>query len=81
MFQKLIPIAGDISVAGLGLSNDDLESLRANVSIVFHSAARVKFDDAFTMNLDMNVKGTMRVMDLCLQLQHLEVSNNCTYII
>ena len=42
---KLIPLKGDISKPMLGLSEDDYNTLVENVSIVFHSAATVKFDE------------------------------------
>lgn len=41
---KIIPIAGDISLPGLGISAADHERLVRDVSIVFHSAANVRFD-------------------------------------
>ena len=42
---KLIPIAGDILEPNLGLSKEDIETVTENVSIVFHSAASVRFDE------------------------------------
>ena len=42
---KLIPLHGDISKPKLGLSENDYNTLAENVSIVFHSAATVKFDE------------------------------------
>ena len=42
---KLIPLNGDISKPKLGLSEDDYNTLVENVSIVFHSAATVRFDE------------------------------------
>lgn len=47
--------------------------LRSNVNIVFHSAARIKFDDDLRGAIDLNVKGPQQVVALCRQLKHLEV--------
>jgi fatty acyl-CoA reductase len=43
--NKLVAIQGDITIPGLGISETDLNSLISDVSIVFHSAATVKFDE------------------------------------
>ena len=43
--SKVIPVAGDILEPGLGLSDSDIEHLSSEVSLVFHSAATVKFDE------------------------------------
>lgn len=42
---KLEAVDGDITKHGLGLSAEDRHKLITDVSIVFHSAASVKFDD------------------------------------
>jgi len=41
----VIPIQGDIASPGLGISESDQEMLANDVSVVFHSAATVKFDE------------------------------------
>lgn len=41
----LVPISGDITVQGLGISEEDREKLITEVNIVIHSAATVKFDE------------------------------------
>lgn len=43
--SKLIAIHGDLTREGLGISESDVKLLIDNVSIVFHSAATVKFDE------------------------------------
>ena len=42
---KVVALAGDISLPRLGLSDQDLDSLVENVSVIFHSAATVRFDE------------------------------------
>jgi len=41
--QKLVAIDGDISKPELGLSDNDRNTLMNEVTIVFHSAADVRF--------------------------------------
>ena len=43
--EKVTCVVGDITQPRLGLSDTDRQVLIDNVSIVFHSAASVKFDD------------------------------------
>lgn len=42
--DRIFPVQGDISSAGLGLSEEDRRTLTENVQIVFHIAACVKFE-------------------------------------
>ncbi|GFR22685.1 putative fatty acyl-CoA reductase CG5065 [Trichonephila clavata] len=43
--QKIVIITGDLSLPQLGVSPADLETMSQSVSVVFHSAATVKFDE------------------------------------
>ena len=62
--DKLIPISGDVSELGLGISKEDKNRLK-NVSVVFHSAASVRFDDPIKDAILMNTRGTREVLRLC----------------
>ena len=44
VFDKVVPVAGDIMEPDMGLSEEDTQLLVENVSIVFHLAATVRFD-------------------------------------
>uniref|UniRef100_A0A1B0C9F8 Fatty acyl-CoA reductase n=1 Tax=Lutzomyia longipalpis TaxID=7200 RepID=A0A1B0C9F8_LUTLO len=63
--NKLIPIYGDISLEVLGLSKDDQALLCRNVSVVFHLAATVKFDEKLKLSVTINTLGTKRLIELC----------------
>lgn len=69
--QRIIFIAGDISKANIGVSNSDLQMLKENVNIVFHSAATVRFDQGIKEAVNLNTLGSMRLWDLCSQMQNL----------
>ena len=45
IYERIIPIAGDILEPQLGMSDEDRETVAAETQIVFHSAATVKFDE------------------------------------
>lgn len=61
ILQKLVPIAGDVAEVKLGLSDSDILRMR-NVSIIFHSAASVRFDDDLKYAVFMNTRGTLEIM-------------------
>lgn len=72
--QKIVPIQGDITEPELGISQADQRLLAETVSIVFHSAATVKFDEALKLSVTINMLGTKRLVHLCHSMMNLEVS-------
>ena len=70
--NKLIPIAGDVTELGLGLSASDV-NLMENVSIVFHSAASVRFDDPLKTAILMNTRGTREMVKFAENLKNIKV--------
>ena len=76
VLTNLIPVQGDISLPGLGLSSKDHQMLIDNVSVVFHTAARVRFDEDLRAAIDCNVKGPQKVVTLCSQLKGLKANSN-----
>lgn len=61
--NKLIPIASDVSVEGLGLLPSDREMLIEKVNIIFHVAASVRFDESLREAIFNNTRSTL---DLCI---------------
>lgn len=59
----MIPVGGDVSLLGLGLSDKDIQMMR-DVSVIFHVAASVRFDDPLKDAILMNTRGTREVMRL-----------------
>lgn len=57
----MIAISGDVTEIGLALSEEDKIRM-ANVSVVFHSAASVRFDDPLHEAVIMNTRGTRELM-------------------
>jgi len=84
MFEKLIRgqpeamskiriVEGDISLPNLSLSEADLKLLLDKVSIVFHSAATVHFNEELRTAVQLNVKGTQQLLHICRHMKHLKV--------
>lgn len=64
-FSKIIPVMGDVSQPDLGLSEQDRLMLTQKVNIVFHGAATVKFNEPLKVAMNLNTRGTERVIELC----------------
>ncbi|CAI6353065.1 unnamed protein product [Macrosiphum euphorbiae] len=71
--NKIIPIFGNLSEIRLGISDDDYNLLVSNVSIVFHVAATVRFDEPIRDAIIKNVRGTREVVGLAAQMKNLMV--------
>ncbi|XP_013175881.1 PREDICTED: fatty acyl-CoA reductase 1-like [Papilio xuthus] len=69
--DKLRVIPGDVSEPGLGLPQSALQILN-EVSIVYHSAATLRFDEPLPMAVRQNVLSAIRMMELCDQLPNIE---------
>lgn len=57
---------------GLGIPTEARLTLINNVSVVFHMAATLKLEGALKDAVEMNVDGTIKVVDLCKQMKKLE---------
>lgn len=57
----MVAISGDVTEIGLALSDEDKIRME-NVSVVFHSAASVRFDDPLHEAVIMNTRGTRELM-------------------
>jgi len=69
--KYLHPIAGDCSLPGLGLSNDDNKELIENVNIIVHSAATVRFNEPLSYALSVNVNATLDLIKLAKKMHQL----------
>ncbi|XP_054158223.1 putative fatty acyl-CoA reductase CG5065 [Oppia nitens] len=72
ILDKLVAIGGNICEPGLGLSTTDRQLLINEVSVVYHLAASVKFNESLDKLIDQNVWGTNEVMKLCDKMIKLE---------
>lgn len=73
VMSKLTAVTGDVTLPGFGLSVSDMHLLIENVSVVFNSAATIKFNEELKDAIEMNVKGPMQLLNICRQMKHLEV--------
>jgi fatty acyl-CoA reductase len=89
VMTRVEAIPGDITKPGFAISEDDQRykdrdkslcfklpnsrKLTEEVSIVFHSAATVRFDEDLTKSVDLNVVAVFTIMDICRKMKNLEV--------
>lgn len=71
--EKITGIAGDVSLDNLGISEENVKLLHTNVSVVFHIAATVKFEEPLKKAVNINVCGTERLLNLCKGMKKLAV--------
>ncbi|KAL9881339.1 fatty acyl-CoA reductase wat-like [Glossina fuscipes fuscipes] len=62
-FKKIHAIAGDCRELGLSISSEDLKRIE-NVTIIFHSAANVRFDNPLKESIFVNLRGTHEVLKI-----------------
>lgn len=62
-FEKLIPILGDVSAEGLGLPPVERRVLIERVSVIFHVAANVRFNENLKKDILSNTRSTR---DVCI---------------
>lgn len=72
--HKIVPVEGDCSLPGLGITEFDRQKLIENCQIILHAAATVRFDEKLKLALAINVNGTREIMTLAKQLHTLVVS-------
>jgi thioester reductase-like protein len=66
--DRVTPVAGDISLDGLGLSDADRREILARATSIVHCAAAVAFDQPADVALNVNAIGTSRMLTLGLEL-------------
>lgn len=72
--HQTVAIAGDCSLPGLGISPTDRAIITREVSIVFHVAATVRFDEKMNLAVPINVRSLKEMIDLCKEMPGLKAS-------
>jgi len=71
--RKIVTLTGDCAELGLGLSATDRQILEETVSIVFHAAATVRFEESLKSAVLMNTRGTRKIMMIARNVKNLKV--------
>jgi len=71
VFQKVVPVIGDVMEKNLGISEEDEKLITENVNIMIHSAATIRFDEHIKLSLQLNVGGTVKMVELARRVKNL----------
>ncbi|XP_076259562.1 putative fatty acyl-CoA reductase CG8306 isoform X1 [Rhynchophorus ferrugineus] len=71
--NKIVPISGDITKKGLGLSDEDRQLLIERINVIFNVAASVRFDDCLEQAILINVRSAQEMALLALQMKSIKV--------
>lgn len=74
LLDKLQIIEGDLLSTDLDINATDKAKVIENVSIIFHSAADVRFDRLLDEAFNINVLGTKRMLELACEIKKMDVS-------
>lgn len=69
--QRVVLVEGDVTQPNLGLSRQNLLRIMNEVSVIFHSAATVKFDEPLKQSIGINIAGTKNMIDVCRRIPQL----------
>ncbi|XP_043266217.1 fatty acyl-CoA reductase wat-like [Colletes gigas] len=70
--HQIVAISGDCYLPGLGISPNDRATLIREVSIFFHVAATVRFDEKMTVAVPINVRSPKAALNLCKDMPRLK---------
>ncbi|CAK9801123.1 Fatty acyl-CoA reductase wat [Anthophora plagiata] len=70
--HQIVPVVGDCCEPGFGMSATDRERITREVSIVFHVAATVRFDENLKLAVPINVRSPKDALDLCKEISCLK---------
>ncbi|KAL5286797.1 hypothetical protein ACFFRR_008046 [Megaselia abdita] len=73
LFKQIQAISGDVMLPDLGLSQGDRDILANEVTIVYHCAATIRFDEQLRKAVLMNTRGTKLMLDLAKTLKKLKL--------
>lgn len=69
--QKCYPVIGELTQSACGISPDMQVQLQNEVNIILHCAAVVDFNERLDRAIELNVLGTLRMLDLAKQCQNI----------
>ncbi|XP_046737951.1 fatty acyl-CoA reductase wat-like [Diprion similis] len=72
-FEKIVCIVGDVAEERFGLTVTDYARLVDEVSVIFHLAATVHFNEKLEVALSINVKSVKSVIDIARECKNLKV--------
>ena len=72
--RKVVAVPADLKLLGMGLEPAWREELKQRVSVVFHAAATVRFNDPLKGSVLLNTRGTRELINLAIEMPQIAVS-------
>jgi len=69
--KRIQLVEGDVTQPNLGLNGNNLSKIIKEVSVIFHSAATVKFDEPLKQSVAINIAGTKNMIEICRRIPQL----------
>lgn len=73
ILSKIQIIGGDCSVEGLGLTDEHRQMVINNVTMIYHCAATIRFDESLKKAVELNTRGTRDMITLGLECKKLDL--------
>uniref|UniRef100_A0A1Q3FZW2 Fatty acyl-CoA reductase n=1 Tax=Culex tarsalis TaxID=7177 RepID=A0A1Q3FZW2_CULTA len=73
LLAQCVVIGGDVTELELGMSAEDRKLVADNVSIIYHCAATIRFDEALKKAVMLNTRGTKLMLDLAKECKKLDM--------
>ncbi|KAG5680579.1 hypothetical protein PVAND_010076 [Polypedilum vanderplanki] len=64
MINKIVIITGDCALEGLGISEEQRQLIINNVTLMYHFAATIRFDEKLKKAVELNTRGTREMIKL-----------------
>lgn len=74
LISQCTVISGDVTEPELAISPEDRQLITEKVSIIYHCAATIRFDETLKKAVMLNTRGTKYMIDLAKQCKKLDVS-------
>ncbi|XP_028808241.1 fatty acyl-CoA reductase 1-like isoform X2 [Neltuma alba] len=73
MAEKVVAVAGDVSVANLGIKNANLEKMWEEIDVIANFAANTNFDERYDIAMEINTMGALHVLNFAKSCRRIQV--------
>lgn len=70
--ERIHIVSGDLQEVRVGINEVDLKNIYANVNVVIHAAADIRFNVPLLDLVRSNVRGTKEILEISRHIEHLE---------
>ncbi|KAK4255222.1 hypothetical protein QN277_008246 [Acacia crassicarpa] len=71
--EKVVAVAGDVSVANLRIENENLEKMWEEIDIIANFAGNTNFDERYDTAMEINTMGALHVLNFAKSCRSIQV--------